>query len=54
MAHELNCREAGNDCDFMIRSEDEDQLVEMVQQHSKETHDTEMSRSDVQELVNTV
>ena len=38
----------------MIRSESEDQLVEMVQQHAKETHDTDLSRSDVQGLVKNV
>ncbi|WP_255195078.1 DUF1059 domain-containing protein [Halorarius litoreus] len=54
MVHELTCREAGYDCDFMIRSESEDQLIEMVQQHAKETHDKEMSREDVQGLVKTV
>ena len=48
MAKELSCREAGYDCDFMIRSENEDELIEMVQEHAKSTHDTEMSRSDVQ------
>jgi predicted small metal-binding protein len=54
MAHEISCREAGYDCDFMIRSEDENQLVEMVQKHSKETHDTDLSRSDVLGLAKTV
>jgi predicted small metal-binding protein len=54
MVHELTCRDAGYDCDFMIRSESEDQLVEMVQQHAKETHDTELSKADVQGLTKTV
>lgn len=47
MAKEVACREAGYDCDFVIRSENEDELVEFVQQHAKNTHDTEMSRDDV-------
>jgi predicted small metal-binding protein len=47
MAREISCRDAGFDCDFMIRSENEEELIEFVQQHAKETHDTEMSSSDV-------
>lgn len=54
MAKQLTCREAGYDCDFMIRSESEDQLVEMVQQHAKETHDTDLSRDEVRGLVKNV
>ncbi len=38
----------------MIRSESTDQLVEMVQQHAKESHDMEMSRSDVMDIARTV
>lgn len=54
MAKQVTCRDGGYDCDFMIRSEDEDQLIQMVQQHAKETHDSELSRSDVQGLVKNV
>lgn len=54
MAKEISCRDAGYDCDFMIRSEDEDQLVEFVQEHARETHDTEMSASDVRGAWKTV
>lgn len=51
MTKEVNCREAGYDCDFMIRSENESELVDFVQQHAKDTHDTEMSRSDVRDAM---
>lgn len=34
-------------CDFQIRSENEDELVEFVQQHAKETHDMDVSQEDV-------
>lgn len=54
MAKQLTCREAGYDCDFEIRSEDEDQLITFVQQHAMETHDAELSESDVKGLVKTV
>ncbi|MFB6188771.1 MAG: DUF1059 domain-containing protein [Halapricum sp.] len=51
MAYELSCRDAGMDCDFMIRSEDRDELISFVQQHAQDVHDTEMSRSDVTDLI---
>lgn len=54
MAKELSCREAGYDCDFMIRSEDEDELIEFVRQHAREIHDTEMSRGDIRGAWKTV
>lgn len=54
MAKEVACRDAGYDCDFMIRSENDDELVEMVQQHARDTHDTEMSKSDIQGAWKTV
>lgn len=47
MAKEIVCRDAGYDCDFMVRSENEDELVEMVQKHAKDVHDTDMSRADI-------
>jgi predicted small metal-binding protein len=51
MAKELSCRDAGYDCDFMIRSENETELVEFVQEHAKDAHDMDMSRSDVQDML---
>lgn len=54
MAKEVNCREAGYDCDFLIRSENEDELVRFVQEHAQETHDTEMSSADVRGAWKTV
>lgn len=54
MAKEIVCRDAGYDCDFMIRSENEDELVEFVQRHARDTHDTDMSRSDIESAWQTV
>ncbi|MFB6171416.1 MAG: DUF1059 domain-containing protein [Haloarculaceae archaeon] len=54
MAKQLSCQDAGIDCEFMIRSEDESELIEMVQQHARDVHDMEMSQSDVQDLIQTV
>lgn len=51
MAYQMSCQDAGIDCDFMIRSEDRDELVSMVQQHAKDTHNQDMSKSDVQDLM---
>lgn len=54
MVKEISCREAGYDCDFQIRSENEEELIEFVQQHARETHDTDMSVSDVRGAWKTV
>lgn len=54
MVKEMSCRDAGMDCDFMIRSENENELIEFVQQHAEETHNEEMSRSDVRNALKTV
>ena len=54
MTREISCREAGYDCDFMIRSEDESQLIKFVQEHASETHDTEMSSADIKGAWKTV
>jgi predicted small metal-binding protein len=47
MAKEIACRDAGYDCDFMIRDENESELIEFIQTHAKEAHDTDMSPSDI-------
>lgn len=54
MARELACRDAGYDCDFMIRSEDESQLIEFAQEHLQETHNAEMSETDIRGAWKTV
>jgi predicted small metal-binding protein len=54
MAKEIACRDAGYDCDFMIRSENEDELIEFVQEHARETHDTDMAADDIRATWKTV
>ena len=54
MAKELSCRDAGYDCDFMIRSENEEELIQFVQEHARDIHDTEMSAADVRGVWQTV
>lgn len=47
MAKQITCP---ND-EFMVRSEDEDELVEVVREHSRRAHDEEMSESDARDMV---
>jgi predicted small metal-binding protein len=53
MAEEFSCAAAGApECPFMIRDENEDELVSMVQRHAKESHNENLSREDVLKHVN--
>jgi predicted small metal-binding protein len=48
MVEEFSCAAAGApECPFMIRDENESELVSMVQKHAKESHDENLSREDV-------
>lgn len=48
MPKEVNCRGAGYpDCEFLIRSENVDELIRFVQRHSEETHGQAVSPEDV-------
>jgi predicted small metal-binding protein len=48
MAEEFSCAAAGAPkCPFMIRDENENELVSMVQKHAKEMHNENLSREDV-------
>lgn len=51
MVKQVSCREAGMDCDFLIQDENEDELIDLVQQHAENTHEMTMSRTDVEEYV---
>jgi predicted small metal-binding protein len=55
MVKEVSCKEAGyDDCEFLIRDENEDELIELVQHHAEHTHDMSIAREDVEGLVKTV
>ena len=55
MVKEVNCKEAGyKDCEFVIRDENEEELIDLVQHHSEQTHDTSVSREDVRGLMKEV
>lgn len=48
MVKEVRCRDTGMDCEFEMRSENEEEMVDLVQQHARNTHGKEMSRDDIQ------
>ena len=55
MVKEVNCKEAGMEgCEFLIRDEDEEELIDLVQQHAEQTHDKTVPREDVQSLMKEV
>ena len=51
LAKEVSCPPP---CSFRVRSEKEDEVVTMVQQHAKNSHQKDVSRSDVLGMVKTV
>jgi predicted small metal-binding protein len=55
MVKEIRCINAGfEDCEFLIRSEDEDEVVEFAQQHAERTHDTSASRDHIEKIMQDV
>lgn len=53
MTYELSCIHAGTlDCEFLIRSENEEEVVEVALRHGREVHGyDDFTRDDVRELV---
>lgn len=51
MVREIRCADTGTDCDFVVRGNDEDELVRTLRQHAREMHDTAIARSDARNLV---
>ena len=49
MAHQFECTQ--QDCDFMVRASDENEVVDMVQEHAREKHGMAMDRSDVENAI---
>jgi predicted small metal-binding protein len=47
MAKEIECKEAGLDCPFMLRTESDDELVSFTQQHAKKVHKMDISKADI-------
>lgn len=49
---EFSCSMAGAPaCPFMIRDENEDELVSMVQKHAKESHNEDISREEIMRVM---
>ncbi|SNZ15137.1 Protein of unknown function [Natronoarchaeum philippinense] len=52
MAHEFQCIVDG--CDFMVRSPDEDEVVDMVEEHRDRHHsDLDVSEDEIRQRMST-
>jgi len=52
MVREVNCKSAGyEDCAFLVRSENVDELIRFVQQHAERTHGQSVADADVEGLM---
>jgi predicted small metal-binding protein len=54
MAKEIECKEAGFDCPFMLRTESDEELVSFTQQHAKKMHKKDVPRADILKLAKNV
>ena len=54
MAKEVDCKSAGIDCPFMLRTESDDELVSVTQQHVKKIHKKDVSRQDILKMARKV
>lgn len=54
MAKEVECKTAGIDCPFMLRTESDDELVSFIQQHAKKMHKMDISKADILKKAKTV
>jgi predicted small metal-binding protein len=43
MAKVVRCRDAGSDCDFVVRADTEEEVMELVAEHAKAVHNLEIS-----------
>lgn len=52
MTKEISCINAGfEDCAFLIRSEDEEEVVEFARRHAESTHGTAASREHLERVM---
>ena len=54
MVKQIVCREAGYDCDFEIRSENEDEMVRFVKEHVQNVHGVGMTNDEIRGAMKTV
>jgi len=50
MAHQYSC----SSCEFQVRSEDENELIDIVREHANDMHQLNVSRGDVRDGMQTV
>jgi predicted small metal-binding protein len=51
MAHHLACTLQNVDCEFEARSDDPEELVDVMLQHADQRHGRKLSRTEAQRLV---
>jgi predicted small metal-binding protein len=54
VAKQFECKSAGIDCPFMLRSENEDEIVSFTQQHAKKIHNKDVSKQDILKVAKNV
>jgi predicted small metal-binding protein len=54
MVKQIACSDAGYDCDFEVRSEEESDLIEQFQHHVRATHDDDLPAAEVRDAWRTV
>jgi predicted small metal-binding protein len=54
MAKQVECKESGLDCPFLLRTENDDELVSFTQQHAKKAHKMDISKADVLKMAKKV
>lgn len=50
MAHQYSC----SACEFQVRSEDQDEVIELVRTHASDMHDLEFSADEVRDGITAV
>ncbi len=52
MAKEISCINAGFEhCEFLVRSENADEVIEFARQHARGVHDTDASRAHLENVL---
>lgn len=55
MVKEIRCINAGfEDCEFLVRSENEDELIEFAQRRAERTHATSAARDHLKKIMTDV
>lgn len=54
MVKRLSCEGSASGCRFLIQSENEDEAIELAQNHMSEEHNKEFSREELREQMEDV